>query len=62
MKYTNATKINRKSGGAQWRDLLFIIPVSNLNGSVTLPFVIPTGAKRSGGICSAPVGAPEFSV
>ena len=26
---------------------------SNLNGSATLPFVIPTGAERSGGICSS---------
>src|ERR1700733_2382920 len=26
---------------------------SNLNGSVALPFVIPTEAKRSGGICSS---------
>jgi hypothetical protein len=25
MKCTNATKFNRKSGVAQWRDLLFII-------------------------------------
>jgi hypothetical protein len=25
MKCTNATKFNRKSGGAEWRDLLFII-------------------------------------
>jgi hypothetical protein len=24
-----------------------------LNGSAALPFVIPTGAKRSGGICSS---------
>ncbi len=32
---------------------------SNLNGSAALPFVIPTEA---GGICSAPVGVPEFSV
>ncbi len=38
---------------AEWRDLLFIIPVSNLKESATLPFVIPTEAKRSGGICSS---------
>src|SRR5450432_1745979 len=25
---------------------------SDINGSTALPFVIPTGAKRSGGICS----------
>jgi hypothetical protein len=29
---------------AQWRDLLFIIPVSTLKGDATLPFVIPTEA------------------
>ena len=23
MKFANATNLNRKSGGAQWRDLLF---------------------------------------
>ena len=27
-----------------------------------LPFVIPTEAQRSGGICSAPLGPPEFFV
>ena len=36
----------------QW-DLLFTSTVSNLNGSAALPFVIPTEAKRSGGICSS---------
>src|SRR5580698_4572934 len=40
MKCDNATKFHRKSGVAKWRDLLFIIPASNLNGSATLPFVI----------------------
>jgi hypothetical protein len=69
MKCINATKFHRKSGGAKWRDPLFIIGciefqrqchpllcqrsagtycssslVSNLNGSATLPFVIPTEA------------------
>jgi hypothetical protein len=29
---------------AQWRDLLFTSAASNLNGSATLPFVIPTEA------------------
>src|ERR1700679_988947 len=32
------------------------------NGSATLPFVIPTGAERSGGICSAPLGPPKSSL
>ena len=27
MKCTNATKFNRKSGGAKWRDLQFYEPV-----------------------------------
>jgi hypothetical protein len=27
MKSTNAIKFNRKSGGAQWRDLLWLFPV-----------------------------------
>src|ERR1700733_4397415 len=30
------------------------------NGRTAPPFVIPTEAKRSGGICSAPLGPPEF--
>jgi len=47
---------------AKRRDPLFPSAPSNLNGSATLPFVIPTGAKRSGGICGAPLGPPEFSV
>ncbi len=34
----------------------------NFAGSAVLSFVIPTEAKRSGGICSAPLGPPEFSV
>ena len=40
----------------------FCHPLSNPNGSAALPFVIPTGAKRSGGICGAPLGPPEFCV
>jgi hypothetical protein len=28
MKFSNATNLNRKSGGAQWRDLLFSRPFS----------------------------------
>jgi hypothetical protein len=27
MKFDNATKFHRKSGGAQWRDLRFLFPV-----------------------------------
>jgi hypothetical protein len=38
---------------AKWRDLLFrASPSSTPEGSATFPFVIPTEAKRSGGICS----------
>jgi hypothetical protein len=28
MKFANATNLNRKSGGAQWRDLLFLFRFS----------------------------------
>jgi hypothetical protein len=28
-------------------------PATTLNGTAAVPFVIPTGAKRSGGICSS---------
>jgi hypothetical protein len=38
---------------AQWRDLQFSQPASDPDGSTTLPFVIPTEAQRSGGICSS---------
>jgi hypothetical protein len=47
MKFTNATKLNSKSGVAKWRDLLFSQPLVNANGSATLPFVIPTEAEGS---------------
>jgi hypothetical protein len=33
MKFTNATKFDRKSGGAEWRDLRFTQPASNSTGS-----------------------------
>jgi hypothetical protein len=38
------------------------IHIANATQSTTLPFVIPTEAQRSGGICSAPFGPPESSV
>jgi hypothetical protein len=45
MKCTNATKFHRKSGGAQWRDLLFPpSPIATLQRRTALPFVIPTEA------------------
>jgi hypothetical protein len=45
MKSTNATKIHRKSGGAQSRDLLFPSATSQSPlESTNLPFVIPTEA------------------
>jgi hypothetical protein len=31
MKFAEATKFHRKSGGAQWRDLLFTKPASKAN-------------------------------
>jgi hypothetical protein len=36
--------VNRKSGVAEWRDLLFIIRIIESEWSRYLPFVIPTGA------------------
>ena len=36
---------------AQWRDLRLSIPKRLLRAITTLPFVISTGAKRSGEIC-----------
>jgi hypothetical protein len=47
MNCNNATKSNRKSGVAQWRDLLFIIRISNLNESAPLPFVIPSINRKA---------------
>jgi hypothetical protein len=43
MEFINATTLHRKSGGAKWRDLLYLVSGPNR-------IVIPTGAKRSGGI------------
>ena len=39
---------------AQWRDLWFPIPGHLQRAITTLPFVISTGAKRSGEICGFP--------
>ena len=39
------------------RDLLFFPSFNNSNQGDPSPFVIPTGAQRSGGICSAPCGS-----
>jgi hypothetical protein len=50
MKLAEPTKFNRKSGVAQWRDLQFSQPAPALDGSSAVTFVIPTEAKRSGGI------------
>jgi hypothetical protein len=44
MKFDNAINIHRKSGGAQWRDLLLTSHIAKPNGHTTLPFVIPTEA------------------
>jgi hypothetical protein len=40
-----ATNLDRKSGGAQWRDLQFSQPAPALDGNSTLPFVIPTAVE-----------------
>src|SRR3984957_20644793 len=54
---------------AQWRDLRFNGPslgmfcsATTLSGSVALPFVISTGAQRSGEICGSTVPPWECSV
>jgi hypothetical protein len=44
MKFAEATKFQRKSGGAQWRDLRFTRPAFNSNGSV--PTSLRTRPKR----------------
>ena len=51
-EFANATLLNRKSGGAQWSDLQFPRPGQQPpRKAPTLHLVIPTEAKRSGGIC-----------
>ena len=59
MKFANATKLHRKSGGAKPRKLHFPHPASDAHQSTTLPFVIPSEADLSracrGGICSPSV-------
>jgi hypothetical protein len=62
MKYANATKVNRKSGERSGGTCCSSSTASNLNGNAILPFVIPTEAKRSGGICSAPLRLPKSSL
>jgi hypothetical protein len=47
MKLAKATKLDRKSGGAKWRDLLFLSAQTNANQS-TLKTL---SSRRSGGIC-----------
>jgi hypothetical protein len=42
MKFADASNINRKSGAAQWRDLLFAYSATALDRSATLPVVIPS--------------------
>jgi hypothetical protein len=42
MKFANATKLDRKSGVAKWRDLQFSQPASALDGNTTVTFIIPT--------------------
>ena len=48
MKFAEATKPDRKYGGAKWRDLRFGLSASNAHGSGTLPFVIPSGRWAAG--------------
>jgi hypothetical protein len=55
MKCTNATKFHRKSGGAQWRDLLFTTHFAKLKESAALPL----SSRGSRGICGCPFGSPQ---
>jgi hypothetical protein len=50
MKCINATKFQRKSGVAQWRDLLYSQPLSNVDWKHYPPLCHP---ERSRGICSS---------
>ena len=50
MKFANATKLDRKSGVAQWRDLLFLFCPSDLTAltkSHDPPLVIPSALRIS---------------
>jgi hypothetical protein len=69
MHCINATNLDGKSAARSgWicslrevTGLTLSIPVADLAESHPSPLVIPTGAKRSGGICSAPCGSlPSF--
>jgi hypothetical protein len=53
MKYANANKFHRKSGAAQWRDLLF----SRSDGSTL-------NESATGGICSGltPAATPDYGL
>jgi hypothetical protein len=44
MQIIKATGLDRKSGGAQWRDLRLPIPKPLLRVTTALPFVISTEA------------------
>jgi hypothetical protein len=55
MKFANATNLHRKSGGAQWRDLLFLFQFSRklfspIDRSATLSATLkpgpPTGSNQ----------------
>jgi hypothetical protein len=50
MKRDNATKVRRKSGGAQWRDLLFLNHSIESERKRCRTLCHP---DRSGGICSS---------
>ncbi len=52
MKFANATKLYRKSGVAQWRSAVPVSSSQIIRPTSNAPFVIPTAAQRSGGICS----------
>ena len=56
MTLINATALDRKCVGAQWRDLRFSdSPSLPPRTTAPLSFVISTGAQRSGEICGSAV-------
>jgi hypothetical protein len=50
MKFANATNLNRKSGGAQWRDLRFAQSETNAGGSTPPTLSLQYAFSRFGHI------------
>jgi hypothetical protein len=59
MNCDNTINSNRKSGVAQWRDLLFIIRTIESEWKRYSPLLSSRPSEASGGICSAPSALPN---